>query len=98
MCIPVGTVVKWTSDVPPTWRFIYTPGPMVVRDSFYHSGEASEYAKKFDPEGMKIKSGWIYVVEYPTKGIDYYNPPLSLLWGEKITKMVHELWLEKDED
>lgn len=91
----VGSIVTWTDNAPDTWRFIWTPGPMTVISACWHDGTPSEYAKKFDENGMCITPGWIITVEYDADSTDYYNPPLSLLLGkEKLEKQVHEKWLK----
>lgn len=92
--LPFGTEVEWTDDVPRSWRFIWTPGPMTVTAFDWHDGKPSLYALKFDPNGMCIKPGWIYTVKYKAD-TGYYDPPLSLTHGEFITKIVHEMWLRR---
>jgi hypothetical protein len=93
MPYPPGTLVTWNADAPDTWHYIYTPGPMRVIDSFYHTGDASDYAKQFHPEGMGIKPGWIYTVDYDPDSTSYYDPPLRLLYGPLLKRMVHERWI-----
>ncbi len=91
-----GSLVTWIPNAPKTWRFIYMPGPMTVVSARYHDGTPSEYAKKFGKNGMRITPGWILTVEYDADSTDYYDPPLSLLFGTKrLEKEIHEKWLTK---
>lgn len=97
---PVGTNVTWNSRAPANWRFVHTPGPMIVVGTEWHDGTPSELLQTFvDMSPSKRparRPGWILTVEYDADSTDYYDPPLSLLLGEKrITKDVHEMWLKK---
>ena len=95
---PIGSLVTWSDDAPQTWRFIYTPGPMMVVETRFHDGTPSEYlmmfVRAFPSDKPARTPGWIVTVEYDADSTDYYNPPLSFLLGKKrITKDVHEKWL-----
>ncbi len=90
---PVGARVSWSAIVPRNWLFLHTPGPMIVVDVFYQDGTPTEYARQFGKNGFDFVPGWIITVEYDTDSTDYYNPPLSLLFGKRMVKMVHEKWL-----
>lgn len=89
--LQVGNVVMWTDDSPETWRFIHTPGPMTVVSVWHHDGEPSDYARRF---GVRIDPGQMCEVEYDADSTDYYNPPLSLTMGKRLTKVVHSKWLK----
>jgi hypothetical protein len=89
-----GDIVIWNDDAPKDWRMIYTPGPMTVISAWWQDGRPSEYAKKFDG-GFNFKPGWILEVEYDADSTDYYDPPLSLIFGSKrIRKQFHQMWLK----
>ena len=91
---PIGCVVTWNPDAPSVWQVIWTPGPMIVVDEHWHSGEPSEYALKFGVDGMCMTPGWILTVEYDADAANYYNPPLSRILGkQRITNDIHEKWL-----
>ena len=96
---PVNTAVTWNSRAPATWRFIHTPGPMVVVDAAWHDGTPSEllqvFVDMFPGKRPARRPGWIITIEYDADSTSYYDPPLSLLLGKKrITKDVHEMWLK----
>ncbi len=89
-----GEKVTWSDDSPSNWKFLHTPGPLVVVSAFYQDGVPNTYARLFGESGMGFKPGWILEVEYDADSTSYYDPPLSLLFGKKrIVKMVHEMWL-----
>jgi len=97
---PVGTTVTWNSRAPKTWCFVHTPGPMVVVDAQWHDGTPSEllqtFVDMFPSKRPARRPGWILTIEYDADSTDYYDPPLSLLLGEKrVTKDVHEMWLKR---
>lgn len=91
----VGDIVTWVEGTPASWKFIYTPGPMVVKSiAYYQTGEPSEYALRFDPKGMDLKPGWIIEVEFLADDSKYYDPPRSLLFRTPtLTHLIHEMWL-----
>ena len=91
---PIGTMVTWVADVPPTWRFTVTPGPMEVVGGWWNDGTPSEYALRFGENGMEIPPGWILTVKYDADSTDYYDPPRSILFGKsRLVTQVHEKWL-----
>jgi len=94
----IGDKVTWDRTAPDYWRWIWTPGPMVVVDAYWHDGTPSEFLmqfmEKFPSDRPARIPGWIVVIEYDADSTTYYNPPLSLLLGKKrIQKEVHEKWL-----
>jgi len=88
----IGSLVTWSEDIPESWRFIYTSGPMTVVSVRWDDGIASEYSEKFG--GISREPGWIINVEYNADSTTYYDPPLSLLCGVgKLQKEIHQRWL-----
>lgn len=90
----IGELVTWSVRVPSEWKFLHTPGPMIVVNTFYQDGIPNNYARRFGMGGMGFLSGWILEIEYEADSTSYYDPPLSILFGKKrIVKLVHEVWL-----
>jgi hypothetical protein len=93
MTFPAGTLLGWADDVPDTWRFIHTPGPLRVEDVYFQTGKPNDYAKRFHPDGFSLEPGNIYQVSFSAKKSTYYDPPLSFYIGDRGTILVHEKWL-----
>ena len=91
---PLGSLVTWNKRAPKTWRFIYTPGPMTVVETYWDDGKPSEYSMRFCEGGIQRVPGRILTVEFDATSTEYYDPPLSTFFGEdRITCDVHEMWL-----
>lgn len=87
-----GSLVTWAPDVPSTWHYTITPGPMVVISSRWDDGHPTEYSMRFG--GIPRQPGWIVTVEFDADSTDYYDPPRSILFGNKrLQKELHEKWL-----
>ena len=88
----VGSRVTWTKNIPQSWRYIYTPGPMMVISSHWDAGHPSLYSQRFG--GIPRQPGWIITVRYKADSTNYYDPPLSLLRGKTRFQIeIHEQWL-----
>jgi len=90
----VGDQIAWSSDVPDSWQFIYTPGPMTVTDFYWNDGTPSEYSMKFG--GIPFGPAWIVEVEFPIDTNPYYDYTLrAWLHGDVARKLINQRWLVK---
>lgn len=90
----IGSLVTWVDNVPSTWRFTITPGPMQVVLCRWDDGTPSEYSMKFG--GIPRIPGWIVIVEYDADSTNYYDPPLSNLLGlTRLRREFHQMWLKQ---
>jgi len=86
----VGDKVQWTYDVPATWRFIYTPGPMEVTLVQVVDTEPTVFARRFGPTGMNLTPGKLYTVKFPWS--EYYGDLARL--PHLVYMTIHQKWLE----
>lgn len=89
----IGNYVEWMDNVPTSWRFIYSEGPMEIMDIRYQDGAPSKYHLCFGPNGFDLIPGNLLYLRC-TKDNPYYNsPPLLkdfMIW-------THEKWVRLKE-